>query len=270
MSVKFDLHTHHYRCGHAAGEIQDYIQAAIELGLDAIGISDHSPFFASSEDHAVPAIAMAKSEFGRYVAEVLELKRKYEGKIDVLLGVESDYFPEHETLYRDIYDQYPFDYKIGSVHWVAGRSIFDKNRWKDRSSSELIQEKEEYYSLIAQSARSGMFNILGHIDAMKGYYPPFSDLYTPVVDKTLQIIAEHEVAIEVNTSGITKDCGGWYPTDALLERALHYGVPITFGSDAHIPERVADDLEQVRNKLKVIGFDHWVYFKQGRMVKTGL
>jgi len=90
--MKFDLHTHHERCGHATGTIEDYIRSAIDAGLTAIGISDHSPYFAEKADCAQPGIAMAKSEFARYVEEVLQLKRKYEGRIEVLLGVESDFF----------------------------------------------------------------------------------------------------------------------------------------------------------------------------------
>lgn len=61
--MKFDLHTHHDRCGHAQDKIRDYIEAAIAGGLKAIGISDHSPYFGSPEDHAQPLIAMAKANF---------------------------------------------------------------------------------------------------------------------------------------------------------------------------------------------------------------
>ena len=115
--MKFDYHTHHERCGHAEATIEDYIQAAIKNDLQMIGISDHSHFFASEEDRAMPRIAMAKSEFASYVEEVMTLKEKYRGKIDVLLGVESDFFREHHQLYKSVYDQYPFDYIIGSVHF---------------------------------------------------------------------------------------------------------------------------------------------------------
>ena len=52
--MKFDLHTHHDRCGHAQGKIRDYIEAAITGGLSVIGISDHSPYFGSVEDRAQP------------------------------------------------------------------------------------------------------------------------------------------------------------------------------------------------------------------------
>ena len=50
--------------------------------------------------------------------------------------------------------------------------------------------KKSTIDLIAESARSGMFHILGHIDAMKGFYPAFSDISTPKVNETLKIIGE--------------------------------------------------------------------------------
>jgi histidinol-phosphatase (PHP family) len=259
--MKFDLHTHHYRCGHAQGEIHDYIEAAIKADMQVIGISDHSPFFAHESEQQFPQIAMAKQEFPLYVAEVLQLKQQYASKINVLLGVESDFFHEHAEIYRLQYAKYPFDYIIGSVHVSGGVSIFNKNRWNDIREDEVLRHKEEYYRYIQLSAKSGMFQVLGHIDAMKAYYPEFSNVRTPIVDETLQIISEYGVAIEVNTSGSTKLVGGWYPTDDILERALYYAVDITFGSDAHVPSRVGDDWEKVQEKLRDIGFTSWVYYQ---------
>ncbi|MBS4220644.1 histidinol-phosphatase [Bacillus sp. FJAT-49711] len=268
--LTFDFHTHHDRCGHARANIRDYIEAAIEKGLDMIGISDHSPYFASEKDQLHPGIAMAISTFPEYVKEVLQLKEEYKGKIDVLLGVESDFFPEYIDLYSKYYDQYPFDYIIGSVHFVNGVSIFKKSRWEGLTEKERVRTKEEYYELIQQSASCGVFQILGHIDAMKGFYPDFSSIETDVVDRTLKIIAEHDVAIEINTSGKTKDCGGWYPADEILERALYHQVKVTFGSDAHDPERVGDDFDLVRAKLKEIGFKEWAYFREKKRYLTSL
>lgn len=261
--MKFDLHTHHVRCGHANGTIEDYIIAGMEAGLQAIGISDHSPYFYHELDQPSPGIAMARSDFANYIEEVLRLKRKYEGKIEVLLGMESDFYPEHADVYRKAYANVPFDYLIGSVHQVGGVSIFNRNRWKGLDEQRHIEAKEAYYDLIKQSARSGMFDILGHIDAMKGYYPAFSDIpAAAAIDDTLRTIGECGVSIEINTSGSTKDVGGWYPSDAILERALHFGVNVTFGSDAHIPSRVGDEFELVRERLKEIGFKQWVFYRK--------
>ncbi|WP_442603376.1 histidinol-phosphatase [Paenibacillus sp. KN14-4R] len=268
--MKFDIHTHHERCGHAKGDIRQYIEAGLREGLDVIGISDHSPYYGEKEDQAYPEIAMAKTEFPRYVEEVLRLKEEYAGRIDVLLGVESDYFSEHLEAYRNVYEKYPFDYIIGSVHRSGGVSIFNRNRWKRLNEDEQRQHKEAYYNLIQQSAQCGLFQILGHIDAMKAYYPAFSDIQTPIVEETLKIIGANKLAIEVNTSGKTKDVGGWYPSDEMLEMALHYGVDITFGSDAHLPSRVGDEWELVRSRLKEIGFKEWVYFKAKKRVARSL
>lgn len=268
--IKFDLHTHHHRCGHAVGTIEDYVKQAIEYGLHYIGISDHSPYFYSDEDHLYPTVAMAKSQFIPYIEEVLRLKEKYQDQIHVLLGIESDFFPNHVNIYRDQYLLHPFDYIIGSVHYVRDLNIFKKGRWEGLSKEEQIKVKEEYYELIQGSARSGVFQILGHIDAMKGFYPAFSDIPSEAVEKTLKIIGEEDIAIEINTSGKTKDCGGWYPSDEILERALYYNVKPTFGSDSHSPERIGDEFELVQKRLKEIGFKEWAYFVQKKRIMTPL
>ena len=84
------------------------------------------------------------------------------------------------------------------------------------------------------------------------------------------MISEYDIAIEVNTSGKTKLVGGWYPSDEILERALFYGVKVTFGSDAHVPSRVGDEWEQVRQRLREIGYKEWAYFRQRKRYLTAL
>ncbi|TFE27884.1 histidinol-phosphatase [Cohnella luojiensis] len=266
--MKFDLHTHHDRCGHATGKINDYIVSAIKAGMQVIGISDHSPYFAHEHDQPKPGIAMARSDFPNYIAEVLRLKDKYKDQIEVLLGVESDFYIDQIDLYRSAYEPYPFDYIIGSVHQTRGVSIFNRNRWKGKDEAEKIDEKKHYYELIRHSANSGLFQVLGHIDAMKGYFPLFANIpgAESEIDEALKAVAANEISIEINTSGSTKTVGGWYPSDVLLERALHFGVDVTFGSDAHIPERVGDEWELVQKRLREIGFSRWVFFRQKQKV----
>lgn len=266
----FDFHTHHDRCGHAEGKIREYVEAAINNGLEMIGISDHSPYFNSKEDKPYPNISMGKSEFHDYVQEVLLLKEEYKETIEVLLGVESDFFPDQMRSYQEQYKQYPFDYIIGSVHYVNGINIFKKDRWEGLTNKEKTETKESYYHIIQQSAKSGLFQILGHIDAMKGFYPEFPSIQTDVIESTLKIISNHNLAIEINTSGKTKDCGCWYPADDILERALYYGVDVTFGSDAHIPERVGDEFNLVQQRLKEIGYEKWCFFRQQRKLYAPL
>lgn len=260
--MKFDLHTHHDRCGHAIGTLKDYVEGAIENGLQVIGLSDHSPFFGEKDDQPFPNTAMARSDFKRYVEEVLELKQQYKDRIEVLLGVESDFFPEYADVYREVYRQYPFDYIIGSVHKSNEISIFDRHRWEGLDETGIVKEKEIYFDLVQQSARSGMFDVLGHIDAMKSNYPDFHKYETPALEETLRTIAESDVVIEVNTSGRIKKCREWHPTIGVLERAHYYGVKVTFGSDSHKADRVGDEWELVRDTLKQIGYREWAIFRQ--------
>ena len=114
--MAFDLHTHHNRCGHADGSLRDYVEAALAAGLETIGFSDHSPFFGEPEDHHRPWVAMAKSDFRRYLAEAAALREEYRGRIEILIGVESDFFPEHAGIYGSVYANTDLDYVIGSVH----------------------------------------------------------------------------------------------------------------------------------------------------------
>ncbi len=148
--------------------------------------------------------------------------------------------------------------------------IFKKNRWEGLSASERVKTKEAYYQLIEQSARSDQFDILGHIDAMKGFYPEFSSIETDQLEHTLKIIGDNDKVIEINTSGKTKDSGGWYPADDILERALFYNVGVTFGSDAHDPDRVADEFGEVQKRLKEIGFKEMHYFVQRQRQSVSL
>jgi len=174
--------------------------------------------------------------------------------------------------YRAVYEKYPFDYIIGSVHQIRGISIFNRNRWNKLDAQGKLADKQEYYRQILASARTGAFQVLGHIDAMKGYYPAFSDIRgaEAEIDAVLQAVAELDIALEVNTSGSTKWCGGWYPSDELLERALHFGADVTFGSDAHVPARVGEDWERVRDRLREIGFKRWVFYRQKQKVAVAL
>lgn len=209
---------------------------------------------------------MAKSEFPNYVREVLHLKQKYQDHIEVLLGAECDFFPEHLDLYQRTLRQFPFDYLIGSVHHSNGTYIFDPQRWEGLTEADYVKEKEIYFSLIQQSAKCRQFDILGHTDAIKARFPYLDQVKTTIVDETLKIIAECDMVIEINTSGKTKECGGWYPSDEILEKACFYGVNVTFGSDAHTPERVADDWDKVRKFLLEIGYKEWAIFRERKRV----
>lgn len=253
-----DHHTHHYRCGHAKGTLEDVIVSALEKGLDGIGLSDHSPIYHMGDgDHEVPGTAMAKSEFPNYFDEMKALKQKYAGQIEVKLAVESDYIEDLEDHYRELWSSYDFDYVIGSIHWLGRWNIFRRDL---PSGLSAIDVYEKYLIKTQRAAKSGLFDILGHIDCLKtAGHMPTRDI-TPLMEETIKVIAEADVAIELNTSGWRKPVGECYPGPELLACCRQYGVPVALSSDAHSPDLVAADFERACNLLLEVGYTEHVTF----------
>lgn len=235
--ITWDHHTHHSRCGHAQAAIRDYIEAALALGLEEVGITDHAPLYWREGNHPVPGSAMARSELPVYVDEVLALREEYAPRIRVLLGLESDYAPGWEETYRDVFASYPFDYVIGSVHYSHGFHIYDRRRWN--SEPDPAHVYREYFRLVRESAQSGLFDVLGHITGIMAQgTPPPPDLLAEEFEKTADAIAASGVAIEVNASGLRKGRPEPFPDTALLRLCLERGVPVTYGSDCHFPHEL--------------------------------
>jgi histidinol-phosphatase (PHP family) len=235
--LKFDHHTHHNRCGHARGSVEDYIVAALRLGLDEIGITDHAPLYWLDGDYPHPGSAMARSHLPEYVEEVLKLKLRYQGRIRVLLGLEVDYIPGAEALYRKVLSPYPWDYLIGSVHYVHDLHIYHHARWQRGAPAD--EQYAAYFELVRGSARAGLFDVLGHITGLLAYGPAMSPaLQAREFSATAVTIATSGVAIEINASGLRKGGPEPFPHGELLRSCIEAGVPLTYGSDSHLIEEV--------------------------------
>ncbi|EFM11112.1 histidinol phosphate phosphatase HisJ family [Paenibacillus curdlanolyticus YK9] len=258
----FDLHTHHARCGHAAGTLEDYVQEAIRKGLPVLGISDHSPYFFSREDHPYPQLAMAITEFDAYIEEAVRLKRAYEERIELLIGVESDIFSDQIDLYGRKYVQYPIDYVIGSIHFLSSAAIMESLDFNTAAEEQQQFAVQRYVEAMVLGIESQWVQIVGHLDGFKRGYSGFRNLLSPYIDGILKRMADRGVAMEINTNGMQHACREWYPSNDVIERALFHGVQITFGSDAHHPDRIASDWEQVRETLLAMGCKRMVIYKQ--------
>lgn len=264
-----DYHTHHYRCGHAEGPLAAYVEVAIEAGLDEIGLSDHSPLYHLGDDpHPRPHTAMSQHELPNYVAEIASIRDRFADQITVRLGVESDYVLGWDEHYRRLWQQYPLDYVIGSVHWLDRWSIFDRQLPPGRSADEVYAE---YLHTTQALARSGVYNIIGHLDCLKtaGHIPDLR--ITPLLEETVRVIAACDVVVELNTSGWRKPIAECYPRPELLACCQHYGVPVTLSSDAHAPNQVVFGFDRALTLLRDIGYREIATFeqRQRRMVPLG-
>jgi histidinol-phosphatase (PHP family) len=180
-----------------------------------------------------------------------------------------DYLPGHELWIRELAARHPWDYFIGSVHYVSDSWDIDNpaklSEWKQRDTFEVWSL---YFERLAMAAASGLFEIIGHADLPKKFgHRPTQDC-APLYEKFLTTVKQHDCAIELNTAGLRKDCREIYPSRALLELAFRMGVPITFGSDAHAPEEVGMNFAEAVQLAQATGYRECCRFagRQRRMV----
>ncbi|WP_339170731.1 histidinol-phosphatase HisJ [Paenibacillus sp. FSL H7-0943] len=267
--MHIDYHTHHERCGHAVGKLEEYVQRGIELGLQQLGLSDHLPLIHVDPASYYPEMAMPMAELPRYVEECLTLKERYRGVIDLRVGLEADYIEGYEEQIREILSPYPWDYLIGSVHFLGEWDITDHRQVHGWEGKDALEVYRLYYDAVKKSALSGLYDIIGHMDVIKrfGYSPqtPEGKAEVRALElETLKVIADSGIAMELNASGLTKPCAEMFPAEHLLQEALKLGIPLTLGSDAHDPAKLGDGLQEARSMLWQTGFRELAVFEGRR------
>jgi histidinol-phosphatase (PHP family) len=250
---RIDLHNHTTRCNHAEGTLSQYIERAIALGIDIYGFSEHAPMDFD------PHYRLAFEEMEAYEAEILNAQKHYQTQIDIRLGYEVDWLPGHmdaRVLGAKV------DYLIGSVHFIDKWS-FDNpeflSGWKERDVDEIW---EAYFEAITAMAKSGYFDIVGHLDLIKVFkYLPKQDIRL-LAKEALRAIKTSGMVLEINSAGLRKPIGELYPSQLLLEEAASLDIPITFGSDAHSPKQVGFGYEEAVASAKAAGYTQAVTFRQ--------
>lgn len=252
-----DYHTHTVRCGHAVGSVADYVQAARSLGLSGIGISDHLPLLHTTD----PGVTMGLAELPAYVAEVQEQKARYPGY--VYLGIEADYCRDTIDGVTELLRTYPFDYVIGSVHFLDGWGFDDPSRVGDFDERDVDEIYRSYYAHVLEAAACGVFTMLGHLDLVKkfGHRPTVS--LEPEIEQVARQMARQGVVAELNTSGLHKPVAEIYPSAEVLAVLRRNGVAVTFGSDAHAPAHVGRDLATAARAASEAGFQTFAHLAPG-------
>lgn len=244
-----DYHLHGNFCGHATGELEEYVTVAVSKRFIEIGFSAHLPKVKDPD----PYHAMLEEDLPRYVDLVKDLQVKYRDRITIRLGIEADYFPGYECEIGRLIQSYPFDYVLGSIHFL-GDWHFTSREGRDRYHMEDPDEAfVAYFDLLTQMIGSGLFDIVAHPDAIRkaGFAPSVS------MEETYQTIAvllrEQSMSLEVNSAGIRRNAGSIYPEPLFLRTCIHEGVTLTLGSDAHTPGDVGRDYKEAFGILESLG-----------------
>ena len=239
MIVDYHMHLRDERndIAHRAGAVEPFVECARERGVDEIGFTEHVYYFGSTREVWTKRYQTERCvyDLDAYVDAVLDAKRS---GLPVKLGLEVDWFPPANERLGEILAPYPWDYLLGSVHWLDGASVDsapDEGAWTRWPEDEVWRRYAEEWG---RAARSGFFDVMSHPDLARIFGAEGAD------ERYAELAAaadEGGVALEISTAGLRKPVGKIYPDERLLRLSA---APVTLASDAHEPQTVGFEIEQ--------------------------
>ncbi len=256
MPLMFDSHMHTPLCKHAEGHPILYMEHGVAQGLAGIIMTCHSPM----PNGFSARVRMAPEQFNEYIALVNEAADAAPEGFEVLLGMESDFFPGMEPWLRELHEKADFHYILGSVHWHIGEYM--DRFWR----GDLMAFQRQYFEHLAESAETGLFDSLAHPDLVKNANPSEWDFakIRPSIERALDRIAATGVAMEINTSGLNKSYPEMNPGPEMLAMMSERGIPVVIGSDSHTPTRVGESFGDALDQLAAAGYRQVSLFRERR------
>ena len=249
MIVDYHMHLRGARTeiAHDTASVDPFVAAARAVGVDEIGFTEHGYYFRQTRRlWTIPfQVERCVYDLDTYVDAVVEAKRQ---GLPVKLGLEVDYVGELQPRLAELLAPYPWDFLLGSVHWIDGLAVDQEpGIWAGRSVEAVWRL---YFEALAELASGGHVDVLAHADLAKifdrrpddpaGFYPPLDG-----------------VAVEISTAGLRKRVGELYPDAALLASKP----PITLASDAHRPDDVGVGLDRCLRAADEAGYTSLTRFR---------
>ncbi len=228
--MKANYHTHTFRCHHASGTERAYVEAAIRAGFKTLGFSDHSPY---PFDHGyVSGIRMDLSELEGYCRVLEGLQREYASDIEILIGLEAEYFPRHFDALCDFLKDYPIRYLLLAQHFTDNEydGIYAGAPTRDESVLRAYCEQA------AEGIKSGRFLYLAHPDLIP--YTGPGAVYDRWLRWLIRQAKEAQMPLEINLLGISGR--RHYPNPRFWKLAEEEQAEAILGCDAHSAAHLLD------------------------------
>jgi len=268
--LPLDAHVHTELSHDSAVVIDAYAQRAVDLGIAELAITDHVDFAPSAPGFGSSTFEQRE----RYVRDAAE--RWADHGVAIRFGAEITWDSQWAEAIRDHLANHAYDFVIGSVHvyrdspyaadhvaaWVAGKSL-----------PEIVRP---YFDEVAAGARTGLFDVMGHIDFVKRFLAPHvtaadlaaaPELYTPILDA----LVASGTGLEVNTSGLRSPAGAAFPAPDVVARFRELGGrAVSIGSDAHLEDSLAWALDDGYASAWDAGFRELTFRRGGEPVAIAL
>ncbi len=261
--ITTNFHTHSTFCD-GADTPEEMVLTAIEKGFTALGFSGHSYLYRDR------AFTMNSETEPLYIKTVIELKEKYNNKIQIFCGIEQDYYSKKPT--------FNYDYIIGSVHNVLKNGEYlsvDSDREEVKTNVDTYYNgdydafAEDYFSVVSDVVNKTGCDIIGHIDLIQKYSEKIgyvqSKRFLDSAEKAVKALAPSGVPFEINTGAISRGARSIpYPSPEILKMIKKYGGRIVFSSDCHNKNHLDCQFEKIRRLALDCGFkEHGIITKNG-------
>lgn len=262
-----DSHTHSSYSKHAVGSIDDLVCMALAKGVRILTITDHAPFFVDENNR------LLKSELQQYLLDIEQAKAKYAGEITILKGLELDFMPGAYDYLARMVSKLDLDFLIGSIHYIPVNNEHVKVWDLQRLNNPGVLES--YFTVLEELLQSGLFDAVGHPDALLRAIP--DSVFLEYLEPLLPLFTRNKIAYELNSSGLRKTaldplsgCEAvniWsYPSLSILPQLITQNISCTIGSDAHAPADVGEGIEELLQMLIPAGLNTVSYFENRRRI----
>jgi histidinol-phosphatase (PHP family) len=238
-----DYHSHpqgHRIQAYTPTLLQPWIERARERGLTDIAFTDHDRYHAGVD------------------FDELEKLRAANPDIKIRAGIELDNDPETSTAGRAWVEKNweRLDFVLGSVHYLDDPTqMFDSvpdgaGQFVGRDINEIYQD---YFRRVREIAATGLIDCLSHLDLIKIHgHRPCGDVRA-IVNETLDLIRDRNLAVELSTAGWRKPVDELYPSDEIIRLAIAKGIRFTTASDAHSHVQLGENYDRLAEKMDHLG-----------------
>jgi histidinol-phosphatase (PHP family) len=260
-----------------------YLKKAKQIGLKEVGIVDHLYRFKETKNYFEQALNLDPTDsIGKLQSywlknvmtekmdefvEVIAAAKKRWKKEGVLLklGIEADYFVGQEHELEELLKGQPWDYVIGSVHYVDGWGFDNPQTAYRFEKFDLLELYTRFYETVEKMIRSNMFDFVAHLDNLKVFnFKVNNESFNKKwYERIALALKETNTATEVNAGlyyryPVKEMC----PSVDFLTSILAKGVPITLSSDSHYPDDLGKYVAENRKLLQQLGVSHIATFHQ--------
>ena len=270
MKIDYTFHSHTYRCGHAVGDIEDYVSLAIQQGFKIYGVSDHV---------LLPGVVQpnTRGDFSLlddYVNTYSSVKEKHNDKIQLYLGFECEFADIFVDYYKYLLKEKGFDYLICGQHNGFNN---DKSPYSYLSDIEGLYR---YRDDLIKAMESGLFLYIAHPDMFFLSAEEITPIYKKITKNIIAAAIKYKVVLEINIHGLLRKHNRKgktfidYPCEYFWQEVSKTNIPIVLGGDFHNPNEIyfSDTKEKLLNlinkyHLKIVNIEEVYKDYQRRIEK---